>query len=82
MSKTIHYRQCHLVRKTDAGEMHLTSWIDEVFAVVGKKVKVWQGEDWVEGWVVTRTGSARVAGDELPDPHRGIKAHRKATGDA
>jgi hypothetical protein len=82
MSRTIHYRQCHLVCKTEAGEMHLTSWIDESFAVVGKKVKVWEGEGWSVGWEVVRVGSTRMADDELPDPHQGVKAHRKATGDS
>jgi len=81
MSKTIYYRQCHLVLAEPKGELHQVSWIPETFAVAGKTLRLREG-DWQDGWVVRFVGPYRMAEQELPDPHRDIKRHRRATGDA
>lgn len=80
--KAIFYRQCHLVRKAPPGELHQTSWIPEPFAVVGKALKLREDDEWIDGWVVTSVSDARLPEDQLPDPHREIKGHRRATGDS
>lgn len=57
-------------------------WIPERFAVAGKVLRLSDGETWEDGWVVRAVGPYRMAEEELPDPHRDIKRHRRATGDA
>jgi hypothetical protein len=81
-NKTIYYRQCHLVRKAPPGEFHQTSWIPEQFAVLGKALKLRQDAEWVDGWMVTSVGDARLPEEQLPDPLQEIKSHRRATGDS
>ncbi len=83
MSKTVYYRQCHLVKPIARGESHQTSWLPETFAVLGKVLKL-RGADgaWDNGWVVRRVGSYRAPDDSVPDAHKDIKGHRRATGDA
>jgi hypothetical protein len=78
MSKAVYFRQCRL-RKGDA---HMTSWIPEKFAVVGKVVRLWENGAWDNGWVVDSAGEHRLDESMLPDWHRDIKGHRRATGDA
>jgi hypothetical protein len=82
MSKTVHYRQCLLVRPYDKGEMRLMSWIPEKFAVAGKRVRLRDGGAWQDGWVVRDVGPYRVADKDLPDVHDDVKGHRRRTGDA
>jgi hypothetical protein len=61
--------------------MRQTSWIPEEFAVVGRVLRLRQGESWQDGWVVRTVGTRRLAEQEMPDTHSGIKRHRRATGD-
>jgi hypothetical protein len=82
MSKTIYYRQCQLARPYERGEMRLTSWIPEEFAVAGKRVRLRDDGGWQDGWVVRFAGPYRVADGDLPDPHDDVKGHRRRTGDA
>jgi hypothetical protein len=83
MAQTIFYRQCRLVKKLPVGTAHQTSWLPESFAIVGKVLKLRNGaEDWGDGWVVESVSEQKLAEDQLPDPHRQIKDHRKATGDS
>ena len=39
-------------------------------------------DGWIDGWVVECVGDVIVEGDQLPDSHKAIKNHRKATGDS
>jgi hypothetical protein len=82
MSKNTFYRQCRLVKKTTRGERQKTSWLPEKFAVLGKALRLRQGEEWEDGWVVTMVSESRLEDEELPGSHREIKNHRKATGDS
>ena len=82
MSKTIYFRQCKLVRPHGHGEMRLTSWIPETFAVAGKRLRLRDEGGWQDGWVVREVGPYRVADEDLPDPHDDVKSHRRRTGDA
>ena len=83
MSKTTYFRQCHLVKRVEAGTMHQTTWIPERFAIVGKVLKLRDdGGAWDDGWRVERAGRTRLAEDDLFDSHQDTKAHRRATGDS
>ena len=37
---------------------------------------------WDDGWLVEQAGSHRLGEAQLPDWHKEIKRHRKATGDS
>jgi hypothetical protein len=82
MTRTVYYRQCQLTRKQGRVEWRQVSWIPERFAVAGKTLRLREDEAWQDGWVVQSVGPYRMSESELPDPHRDIKKHRKATGDA
>jgi hypothetical protein len=78
MAKDVVYRQCRLRR----GNCHQTSWLPEKFAAVGKVLRLRNAAHWEEGWLVEEVGSHRLPESQLPDWHREIKGHRKATGDS
>ncbi len=82
MSATLYFRQCHLVKKTASGTVEQTSWIPERFASLGAAVRLRNPDgEWEDGWVVQFVGARREQ-SALPDSHKEIKAHRRATGDA
>ncbi|MCU0703722.1 MAG: hypothetical protein MUF18_07075 [Fimbriiglobus sp.] len=58
------------------------SWIPEVFAEVGRVLKLKEPHGWDDGWQVREVWSSRLRGDQLPDFHELSKAHLRATGDA
>jgi hypothetical protein len=83
MSKATYFRQCRLVKKIQAGTRHQTSWLPEQFAQVGKVLKLRDdGGVWEDGWQVEAVSQTRLPEESLFDPHQGIKAHRKVTGDS
>ena len=83
MSKKVYYRQCHLVRPTKTGKMEQTSYIPEPYCVLGKVLKLRdENGEWENGWIVERASNHKRLDEELPDPHKEIKEHRKATGDS
>jgi hypothetical protein len=83
MSKITYFKQCHLSKKIDTGEMKQTSWIPEEFAKLNKVIKLRdENGTWVNGWVVRQVGQSRLAENELPNYHKEIKEHRKTTGDS
>jgi hypothetical protein len=82
MARTVYYRQCHLVRPCERGEMRQLSWIPEKFAVTGKSLRLRDEGGWQDGWIVRSVGPYRVADEDLPDPHSDIRGHRKRTGDS
>lgn len=83
MAKVTYYRQCRLSKKIPTGEKRQMSWIPEEFAVLNKVLKLRDSDGkWEDGWVVTEASQTRLAHQDVPDYHDGIKSHRKATGDA
>lgn len=55
MAKEVYYRQCQLVR----GATHQITWLPERYAVVGRYVKLKEGDVWDDGWQVTSVGDQR-----------------------
>jgi hypothetical protein len=76
----VSYRQCVLYREPGTWQ---TTWLPERYAHRGTRLRL-RREDktWQDGWVVTRVGESRVPEENLPDPHAGVKGHRKQTGDS
>lgn len=71
-------RQCRLQK----GNTVQMSWIPEPYCVKGKVLKLREEDGtWSDGWLVVEAHSRR---DErlLPDLHKEIRGHRKATGDS
>ncbi len=62
MKKELYYRQCKLQR----GNTHQTSWIPEQFAILNKVLKLKNGEEWEDGWVVKEVWS-RLEEKMLPN---------------
>lgn len=81
MAKNTKYRQCVLTKKMEVGIKQQVSFIPEKYAVKNKVLKLKNGDDWENGWVVEHAGENLVDEDLLPDYHDEIKKHRKATGD-
>ena len=83
MSKNTKYVQCEMRRAVAEGCVKTTSYIPQKFAKVGRLLKLKDNNDTcIDGWVVEHVGSAVVEGDQIPDSHKAIKNHRKATGDS
>ena len=67
-------------RQTAAGAVETTSWIPEVFAVVGGVVDLCDDDVWTRGWEGLGVSSEVL--EEAPDWRKAIRGHRKQTGDA
>lgn len=82
-NKKVFYKQCHLVKTIPTGTKHQTSWIPEEFAKLNHIVKL-RDEDgvWEDGWKVVTAGNHIVEESALPDWHKLIRGHHKATGDS
>jgi hypothetical protein len=66
-------------RKVNGGAECLIGWIDEVFAKVGKKLKLEQDDgSWEYGWVVTTVGG-RQSRVERTERHNDFKRQRKGS---
>lgn len=72
------YIQCKLSKNN----LVRVAFIPKEFAIIGKSLKIKNGEVWENGWVVVRTSTIIVDEAHLPDSHSEIKSHRKKTGDA
>lgn len=72
------YKQCVLIN----GTLNTVSWIPEKFAKKGHMIKLKNGEQWVNGWIVESVGSESIDEKHLPDSHAAVKSHRKSTGDS
>ena len=81
MSKDTFYRQCRLVKKLPNSTVQQTTWLPEQFSYVGGFVRVKQLGEWSDGWQVSWASATKIAERLLPDSHKEIKGHRKATGD-
>ena len=78
----IYYRQCVLEKVDGKATLKTVSYIPEKFAIVGKTLKLKSDDDvWEDGWVVMAAGD-KTSEDLVPDTHKAIKVHRKATGDS
>ena len=78
MSKT-KYKQCGMDRIVDGKVFHVVSYIPAKFGVVGRVLKLKDGDVWTDGWVVKTAGKTV---DEPPDWRRAIRSHKKLTGDS
>lgn len=77
MSKKTYYRQCRLKK----GNAEQVSYIPEPFCTEGRVLRLRDDNGvWTDGWLVTFAGKHRV--EDLPDLHKEIRGHRKATGDS
>jgi hypothetical protein len=56
-------RQCTLERKTDTGLEVQVSWIPEIFAKVGKFLKLKENDVWENGWKVALVGGRQTRED-------------------
>lgn len=61
MKRNVLYRQCRLVKKVRDGEMIQTSYIPAELAHAGRIIKIREGTEWNDGWLV------RVVGNSLTD---------------
>lgn len=77
-----YYKQCELVKKVGPSTLTQVSWIPEKFAIKGKVLKLKEGQNWDDHWIVCSVSDARRLEKHLPDPHIDIKRHRKNTGDS
>lgn len=57
------YSQCRLAKKVKNGEYKMISWIPEEFAVKGKVLKLFDGENWDNGWEVISAGKSKPGRD-------------------
>lgn len=71
---TDYHRQCDLVKGND----RTTTWIPEMFAKVGKTLKLQDGDGWDEGWVVSSVG-VRLESSKVKDNSRDYLRQRKAS---
>lgn len=74
------YVQCEMRKLLAVGYLYDVSWIEEKFAVVGKKVKrkTHNDEEWNDGWIIAKT-YGKISEEQakfLRDLH---KHHRKGT---
>lgn len=69
------YVQCTLQKENKID----TSWVEEKFAVVGKKVRVKnESEVWEDGWIVTET-YGKITAEQAKQMKDLYKHHRKGT---
>lgn len=78
----IMFRQAKMERKIENGTMIMVSWIPEKYAVLKKALKLKNSNgEWENDWIVKEVSQSRVEEKELPDYHKDVKAHKRATGD-
>ena len=74
------YVQCNLERVLQSGDtVYETAWIPKGLAKLNTVLKIRVGGRWEDGWVVSYVGQERVG---VPDVQRGIRQHKKRTGDS
>lgn len=73
-----HSRQCVLEKPLTKGVLRQVSWIPEVFAKIGKYLKLKEGTDWENGWQVVQVGG-RQSKQERIDRGNDYKKQRKAS---
>lgn len=78
----IAYRQCELQKQNNGSVIRQVAYIPEIYASIGRVVRIRENTIWTDGWKVTKAHHDVVYDDDLPDWHQSIKNHRKATGDS
>ena len=77
----INYRQCCLEKRQGKSLLKQVAFIPEKYARLNSSIRIkHDGGDWENDWIVRSVGS-QCRDSELPDSHRGIKEHKKRTGD-
>jgi hypothetical protein len=75
------YKQCGLQKKTNNGYISQVSWIPTKYAILNQVLKLKDENDkWEDGWKITTVGTEVI--EEVPDLHKAVRMHRKATGDS
>ncbi len=81
----MYYRQCKLKKQTGNSVLEQVCFIPEEFAQLGHRLRIKKDSNrvgcWDTNWWVDFVSSIRVDDKHLPDSHKGIKSHRKSTGD-
>ena len=72
-------RQCNLSRQTPEGRQTLVAWIPEKFAQEKRVLKLKEGDQWENGWVVNSIGTALVSDDIITERSQDYKNTRKAS---
>jgi len=74
------YVQCVLHKDKEGKLLKQVTYVPEKFSEIGTVLRL-RNEDmsWDNGWVVTSTGAIV---DDPPDVRKGIRNHRKRTGDS
>ena len=78
--KTTLYCQCSLEKTIETGVVKQVAFIPKKFAKLNDTIKIKKDDGWDHGWVVKSVGT-ELAEENLPDSHKGIKQHKKRTGD-
>ena len=65
MSKKYFQKQCNLEKKIPTGVLRQVSWIPENFAIVGRYVKLKEGDVWEDGWKVASVGARRSSDEAI-----------------
>lgn len=81
VSKYPRYSHCSLSRRLTKEVVLTTAWIPTRFAKVGESLRMKWGSEWESGWLVDSVGETRSE-DQIPDPPRLVRRHKKSTGDA
>lgn len=75
------FTQCRFVKETPKGHVENVAWAPSKFAIVGKVVKIKTDDGWSPGWTVANVWGSMLE-EHLPDWYKGIRGHRKSTGDS
>ena len=79
-SNEVMYRQCNLSRRTSDTLSVTTTWLPEKFAIMGKYLKLMNGEgEFVNGWQVDSVSDVARDGRYLNTQSQTYKKTRKAS---
>lgn len=80
--KPTQYRQCSLSRTICETVERTTTWLPSKYAVAGVVLRLLNGGDWEDGWIVDSVAPALRDEADLPDPPRDFRRHKRGTGDS
>lgn len=74
------YCQCLLTKNTDSETRIKVSYIPQKYAVLNNVLKLKNGSEWVDGWIVSKVYNEPI---EIEiSTKQSIKRHRNNTGDS
>lgn len=73
--KDTFYRQCFITN----GKRHDVVWLPERFASEGKTIKIRDGGDWEDGWIVQKVSTIRLSDEEVRKNGRDHAHQREAS---